>query len=238
MDGDVDIAPVAGLLGDPARAAIVGALHDGRALPAGELARRAAIAPSTASEHLARLVTGGLLEVERGGRHRYFRIANAEVAQAVEALAAIAPRRRVRSLRDANTASALAEARTCYDHLAGRLGVAVAEALLRRRALSDADGRFAPGARARSVLADLGIDVHRVHVRRRPFALRCLDWSERRPHVAGALGAALAGRALEAGWVERRPASRALHVTDRGREALRSMLGIELEPWRRARSDQ
>jgi DNA-binding transcriptional ArsR family regulator len=229
VDGDVDIAPVAALLGDPARAAIVAALHDGRALPAGELGRRAGIAPSTASEHLARLVEGGLLEVERGGRHRYFRLAGAEVAHAVEALAAISPRRPVRSLREANTASALAEARTCYDHLAGRLGVAVTDALLAREALGEADGEFAPGRRATFVFAALEIDLEAVQGSRRPFALRCLDWSERRPHVAGALGAALATRALQTGWVERRPGSRAVRLTPAGEETLRSSLGVELE---------
>jgi DNA-binding transcriptional ArsR family regulator len=217
------------VLGDPARAAILSALHDGRALPAGELARRAAVAPSTASEHLARLVDAGLLEVERGGRHRYFRIAGPDVAHAVEALAAIAPRRPVRSLREANAASALAEARTCYDHLAGRLGVAVAEALVRRGALIGMNGEFKPGPRAVAVLADLGLDSEELHAGRRPFALRCLDWSERRPHVAGALGAALAGHALAAGWVERLPRSRAIRVTAAGSEALRSTLGVELE---------
>jgi DNA-binding transcriptional ArsR family regulator len=229
MDGDVDIAPVAAVLGDPARAAILSALHDGRALPAGELALRAAVAPSTASEHLARLVDAGLLEVERGGRHRYFRIAGPDVAHAVEALAAIAPRRPVRSLREANAASALAEARTCYDHLAGRLGVAVAEALVRRGAVIGMNGEFKPGPRAAAVLADLGLDSEELHAGRRPFALRCLDWSERRPHVAGALGAALAGHALAAGWVERLPRSRAIRVTAAGSEALRSTLGVELE---------
>jgi DNA-binding transcriptional ArsR family regulator len=228
MDGDVDIAPIGALLGDPARAAMIGVLHDGRALPAGELARRAGIAPSTASEHLSRLVDGGLLAVERAGRHRYFRLAGTQVAQAVEALAAISPRRPVRSLREADTASALAEARTCYDHLAGRLGVGVTEALLAQEALVERDGEFAPGRRAPSVFAELGIDLGVVQAKRRPFALRCLDWSERRPHVAGTLGAALAGRALDAGWVERHPSSRALHVTPAGRAALHATLGVEL----------
>jgi DNA-binding transcriptional ArsR family regulator len=224
----VDIAPVAAILGDPARAAIVGALHDGRASTAGELARRAAIAPSTASEHLRRLVEGGLLTVERSGRQRHFRLASPEVAHAVEALAAIAPRRPVRSLRAANTASGLETARTCYDHLAGRLGVAVTESLVRLEALNAANGGFAPGPRAAEVLSGLGVDLREVSSSRRPFALGCLDWSERRPHVAGALGAALASRSLEAGWVERLERSRALRVTDEGRTALRERLGIDL----------
>src|SRR5581483_9492104 len=129
---DVDVSPVAALLGDPARARIAQALHDGRALPASDLARHAGVAPSTASEHLAKLVDGGLVSVERSGRHRYFRLAGAEVAHAIEALAALAPQTRPRSLRQATIGEALAAARTCYDHLAGALGVAVADALLRR----------------------------------------------------------------------------------------------------------
>ena len=229
MDGDVQIAPVAALLGEPARAAIVGALESGQALPAAELARRAAVSPSTASEHLARLVEGGLLAVEPRGRHRYYRLASAEVAHAVEALSAIAPRGPVRSLRAANTASALTEARTCYDHLAGRLGVAVAGALVRRRALRHTDGGFERGARAGSVFAALGIDLHAVEKARRPFALSCLDWSEREPHVAGALGAAIASRAVEAGWLRRRSDSRALDVTDAGRDAFAAELGLQLD---------
>lgn len=228
MQGDVEIAPVAALIGHPARAAMLSALEDRRALPASELARRARIAPSTASEHLGRLVDGGLLAVERSGRHRYFRLAGEEVARALEALAQISPRAPVRSLRAANTASALCEARTCYDHLAGRLGVAVAEALVRRRALRHVDGRFERGPKAVDVFVGLGVELDTVASRRRPFALSCLDWSERRPHVAGALGAAIAERALAAGWVERRSESRALDVTERGREAFAARLGVEL----------
>jgi len=132
---DVDISPVAALLGDPTRATILSALHDGRALPAGELARRAGVGASTASEHLSRLVEGGILAVERTGRHRYFRLASAEVAHACEALAAIAPTRPVRSLREATVGAELARARLCYDHLAGALGVAVTDALVDRGAL-------------------------------------------------------------------------------------------------------
>lgn len=228
MEGDVQIAPIAALMGDPARASMLSALEDRRALPASELARRAGISASTASEHLGRLVEGGLLAVERSGRHRYFRLAGEEVARALEALSAIAPRAPVRSLRAANTASALCRARTCYDHLAGRLGVAVADALVRRRALRQVDRRFEPGPRAAAVFETLGIELEAAGSGRRPFALSCLDWSERRPHVAGALGAAIASRALAAGWVERRSESRALDVTERGREAFALLLGVEL----------
>lgn len=220
MIADADIASIAVVLGEPARAQMVQALHDGRALPAGELARRAGIRPSTASEHLARLVDSGLVVVEATGRHRYFRLASADVAHAVEALAALAPGRTARSLREAMVGEALAEARTCYDHLAGKLGVALTDGLLRRKALIELDGAFALGPDADRWLDRLGIAELPP---RRPPALRCVDWSERRPHVAGGLGAALCRRALEAGWVERLPASRAVRLTPAGRTAFASL---------------
>jgi len=217
---DVDISPVAALLGDPARARIVQALHDGRALPAGELARRAGVTASTASEHLGKLVEGQLLAVERTGRHRYFRLANAEVARAVEALAAVAPPTVARSLRQATVGEALAAARTCYDHLAGRLGVALADALLEREAIVAVPDGFALGPCLDEVLHAFGVDV--LPQRRQP-AVRCLDWSERRPHVGGALGAAICSRALEQRWVERLPGSRAVRLTPAGGEAFASL---------------
>ncbi len=219
---DADIAPVAALLGDPARADIVTALNDGRSLPAGELARRAGIAPSTASEHLARLVAGGLLAVETTGRHRYFRIANADVAHAIEALSLLARPRPPRSLREASIGDALAAARTCYDHLAGELGVALTDALLRERALEERDGVFALGPNAAAVLGRLGVDPGALPARR-PAIRRCIDWSERRPHLAGALGAAICTRAREQRWIEPLPGSRAVKVTAAGRRAFASL---------------
>jgi DNA-binding transcriptional ArsR family regulator len=219
---DRDIAPVAALLGDPARADIVTALNDGRSLPAGELARRAGIAPSTASEHLARLVEGGLLAVETTGRHRYFRLASAEVADAIEALALLARPRPPRTLREASIGEALAAARTCYDHLAGALGVALTDALLRKRALAERDGSFVLGPAAAMVLAPLGVDPAALPPRR-PAVRRCIDWSERRPHLAGALGAAICARAREQRWIEPLPQSRAVRVTAAGRNAFASL---------------
>ncbi len=223
MAADVDIAPVAALLGDPTRAAIVSALHDGRALPAGELARRARISASTASAHLARLVDGGLLALERSGRHRYFRLANDDVAHAIESLAAISPRKPARSLRDATIGEALSEGRTCYDHLAGRLRVALTAGLLRECALTERDGSFMLGPRAATVLGRIGVDVQGLPPHR-PAVLRCLDWSVRRPHLSGALGAAVCARALERRWIERLPTSRAVRLTPAGRTALASLL--------------
>jgi DNA-binding transcriptional ArsR family regulator len=223
MQADVDIAPIAALLGDTARAAIVGALQDGRALPAGELARRAGVSASTASEHLAKLVAGNLLLSEKSGRHRYFRLAGPEVARVVEALSAIAPRKPVRSLRDATIGSALVEARTCYDHLAGKLGVGISDALLRRGAVVERDGVFELGPGLDGVLATLGLSIEELPSRRPPV-LRCLDWSERRPHLAGALGAAICTKAFDAGWIERLPGSRAVQLTADGRKSLAGTL--------------
>lgn len=217
---DADIAAVAALLADPTRAGFLVALSDGRALPAGELARRGRVAPSTATAHLAKLAGHGLLAVEVQGRHRYYRLANPALVRALEALAVVAPTAPVRSLRAAEEATALRAARTCYDHLAGALGVALADGLLARGAIEERDGDFALGPAAAETLAVLGIPSLPA---RRPAVRRCLDWSERRPHVAGAFGAALCTRALEACWVERLPGSRAVRLTEAGRKAFASL---------------
>ena len=232
MDADVAIAPVAGLVADPTRARMLVALMDGRARTAKELAYGAGVTPQTASSHLAKLLAARLLAVERQSRHRYFRLASPSVGQAVEALMAVAPNRARRAPSRRGDATApldgLRLARTCYDHLAGRLGVAVTDALV-RRGLVRATGRdyrvTAAGART---LERLGVDVERTREERRAFARQCLDWSDRRMHLAGALGAALARRCLDLGWVERVPHGRTLVVTAAGRRGLRTWLGLRL----------
>lgn len=218
MVADVDVAPVARLLADSARARMLAELQERCELPAGELARRAGVSPSTASEHLTQLIKSGLVTARRSGRHRYYRLGSDDVARAFEALAAIAPPVRARTLRQAATGEALAAARTCYDHLAGMLGVIVTEALVQRRALVDVDRAFEIGPRAQPVLRMLGVDIQAL-TSRRPVVRWCLDWSERRPHVAGALGAAICANALAEGWIERLPGSRAVRLTPAGRKA-------------------
>jgi DNA-binding transcriptional ArsR family regulator len=227
-DGRADIAALAPLIGERARVEILDALVDDSGLPASELARRAGVSPSTASAHLAKLVDGGLIAVERHGRHRRYRLASGAVAAALEALAVIAPRRPPTSLREATLADALREGRTCYDHLAGRLGVELTAVLCEKRLLELDGAAYAVTQRGARVLRGLGLDVDELRRRRRAFARPCLDWSERRHHLAGALGAALAQRLFELGWVERFGSGRAVAVTETGRSELRRRLGVEL----------
>ena len=228
MLAEPDISAAAALLADPTRARFVQALSETRALPASELAAVAGVSNSTASAHLAKLVEGGLLAGERHGRHRYFRLADPTVAAAVEALSLIAPRHPVRSLRESVVAETLREARTCYDHLAGVLGVAVTRALERERTLRANERDYELTRRGEARLSGFGLDVEALRSERRAFARRCLDWSERDYHLAGALGAALAARLFELGWVERRPRTRAITVTPAGRSGLQATFGVRV----------
>ncbi|MFC4948592.1 ArsR/SmtB family transcription factor [Pseudonocardia sp. GCM10023141] len=226
---DRDLAPVAALIGDPARAAMLAALADGRALPAGELARCAGVRPATATAHLHRLVDGGLVTVRAQGRHRYHELAGPHVAEALEALARIAPPAPVRSLRAHRSAAGLAEARTCYDHLAGRRGVELRTLLLDAGALHPVDDRdHALTVDGRRLLVGLDLDPDRLGTTRRVFARHCIDWTDRRPHLAGALPAAVLGRFLTLGWVTRR-AGRAVRMEPGYDEHVRRWLGNPAE---------
>jgi DNA-binding transcriptional ArsR family regulator len=287
---DVDVVPAAALIAEPTRAAMITALLDDRPLAAGELARLAGVSPATASAHLARLLNGGLVTMIKQGRHRYYHLAGPEVAAAMEALAHLSNGTpvQVRSLRESQDAAALAEARTCYDHLAGRAGVALLEALLAGRILTPATGggelaacgpnggahpedgapaasgpagnghvengapdgardgyegrhaRAAPQAPIRpeafvvtadgmATLTSFGLNVGALERTRRRFAGACLDWTERKPHLNGALGAAMTARLLGLGWIERGSRRRAVRVTPAGREGLAATFGWSLE---------
>ncbi|MDQ3857190.1 MAG: winged helix-turn-helix domain-containing protein [Actinomycetota bacterium] len=228
MRGDADVAAAAALLAEPTRAELVLAVMEAGALPATELAARAGIAASTASEHLARLLDGGFLVAVKDGRHRYYDLADPTVAAAVEALSVVAPRREIRSLGQATKSELIRQARTCYDHLAGGLGVALAKALECRRAIVRQEGTYAIGDHAADVLATLDLDLDLLARQRRPLVRGCLDWSERELHIAGALGAAIATRLFELGWIERREGSRAVGVTTCGRNLLCRRLGIRV----------
>jgi DNA-binding transcriptional ArsR family regulator len=224
---DPGIAAVAALIGDVPRAAMLCALLGGEERSAGELAAAAGLAANAASAHLAKLVAGGLLLSRASGRQRLFKLASANVARAVEALSVIAPPPKIVALEQSRIAGDLREARSCYDHLAGRLGVAVTDALVARGAIVPEGDDYRLTERGRAFFASLGVDLESAGQARRRFARQCVDWSERRPHLAGALGAALRSAFLRRRWVARKTASRALRVTPEGRDWMRSALAID-----------
>lgn len=228
--GNNNMAAVAALVGDPARAAMLDALMDGRALSAGELAHAGRIGAPTASAHLAKLVEGRLLSVLKQGRHRYYRLASPMVGQMLEGLMAVAaiqgpPRHRPSTPRD----RALLLGRSCYDHLAGRLGVALADALVASGHVVLGDDGGAVTVSGSAFLTGFGLDLDGARRCHRAFCRPCLDWTERRWHLAGAVGSGLMRRCFELGWIERRRDSRAVAVTPRGRDGLRARFGLELE---------
>jgi DNA-binding transcriptional ArsR family regulator len=223
------MARVGAMVGEPARAAMLLALMDGRALTANELAAAAHITPATASRHLSLLVEGGLLRVNAQGRHRYHQLASAEVARVLESMMQLAatqqpPTPVVTGPRDAT----MRFARTCYDHLAGRLAVAVADHLIEQRAIVVEDDTAALTDRADAAFAALGfVPADGVGPGARLACRPCLDWGERRVHLAGRLGTMLCSHCLERGWLLRKPKSRALELTGAGAAAFRHWLGVQ-----------
>ena len=217
----------ANLLGDPGRAAIVLSLMDGLALPAGELASIANVAPQTASGHLARLIDGGLLSVERRGRHRYYRLSSPEVADAIEALLVLTarPKSRERTV----TAGSLAHARTCYAHLAGWLGVQIAEELERRGLLRVSGPKhYTVTAAGRTWFESLDIEMSEDTRALSKLARRCLDWTERRHHLAGPLGCSMYKRLVELRWVVPIRGTRAVRVSLEGKSRLWELLRLPI----------
>ncbi len=210
------IAEAASLIGDAGRANMLLALMGGRALTAGELACHAGVTAQTASGHLAKMTQAQLVAVEKQGRHRYYRLASSDVAHALHALMCVAASGPKRHHPLGPRDEALRLARTCYDHMAGRLSIAIADALVVHDyiVLSDGVGRITQ--EGQRFFCDFGIDVNAAPGSRRPFCRTCLDWSERRPHLAGHLGAALLNRTLDLGWITRIPQSRALRITRTG----------------------
>lgn len=220
------LAEVAALIGDAARANILSALMDGRALAAGELAQRAGVTPQTASGHLARLLDACLISLEKQGRHRYYRLASAEVADALQALMAVAAAGPKRHHPIGPRDAALRMARTCYDHLAGRLAVALADRLVARGHVVLSGDAALVTEEGQHFLSGLGVALEGGRSRR-PLCRTCLDWSERRQHLAGRLGASLLERLLELGWLARNPDSRALRITPAGKAGLVRAFGLD-----------
>jgi len=235
MTGSTELAEIGAAIGESARAAILTVLMDGRALTAGELAFFARVTPQTASEHLRRLCEVQLLSVLKQGRHRYFRLASPLVAQMVESMGVVAAVQAPPRYRPASRADdAIRAARMCYDHLAGRLAVDIAERLTKQGylLLGPEGGELTPAGYR--FLSDLGIAIPDAAETRRAFCRPCLDWSERRFHVAGYVGAALARHALDERWIIRVRDSRAVMVTEKGREALGEAFGLSIADERKA----
>ena len=228
MNTTPDLAAIAALIGDPSRAAMLSALLGGYALPAGELARHARISPQTASAHLARLVAAGMLSVTPSGRRRYYSLSGKDVALALEALALIAPARRARTLGQSLEAEALCRARTCYDHLAGALGVAFTQGLIDQGLIERHQDTFAVTTSGAEWLARRGVDCADLIRSRRLFAPVCIDWSERKPHIAGALGAALARYMFQSKFIMHSDKTRAVRITETGYAMLDQDLHVTL----------
>ena len=232
MSDALDIPRIANLLADPARATILWTLIDGTTRPAGELAFAANVSAQSASAHLAKLVEGGLLLSEAQGRHRYFRIANADAANLIESLASFGKSVRARTPQQPALVRAMPSqflhARTCYDHLAGEMAVKVLQAMLKQRWLV-ADGHAYEATRlGAEKLSALGIDPNRERKARRTFARGCVDLTQRRPHLAGVLGAELLDLYVRQGWILRTPRSRVVSITPKGNEAFKRKLGVAL----------
>ena len=229
MDDDIGIPRIAGLLADPARATILRTLIDGTMRPAGELAYTANISAQSASAHLTKLVDGGLLIAEAQGRHRYFRLANAQVADVIESLGslsvAVRPRAPRSPLPSKSVPIQFLHARTCYDHLAGETAVQVCEAMLKARWLAHEGRDFHVTRLGEKELAALDIDLDAARRSRRAFARACVDLTQRRPHVGGALGAALLDLYVARGWILRAQRSRVVTITPKGQEAFRRSFG-------------
>lgn len=220
-----DIARIGQLLGDPARTHMLTALSGGQALTAGELAREAGITPQTASSHLSKLAEGALITARKQGRCVYYALASAEVAELLEAMAGIAAGAGHLRTRPGPKDEAMRRARVCYDHLAGDLGVAMLDSLTHRGLIVGSGESLVLSANGEAFMTALGLDVGALSGLRRPLCKGCLDWSVRRSHLAGALGAALLQRFYALGWAHREPDSRVVSFSDRGLDAFRQIFG-------------
>lgn len=223
-----NIAKISSLLSDPSRSSILLTLMDGRIHPAGELAYLANIKPQTASFHLKKLLEEKLISVEKHGRHRYYRLSNSDTANMIEQLLRMAPKAKVTSLKDSKVKSDLHFARTCYDHLAGYVGVQMTHSLVEQGILKKVDLNFEVTSEGSLFFSKLGINEEHQRHKRRAFARCCLDWSERQHHIAGALGNALLVCMLEEEWIVRMPKTRAVRMTQSGKTAFEKYFKVNI----------
>lgn len=219
------VANTALLVGDPSRAAILTVLLDGRFHTASELSILIGVKPQTTSYHLSKLMEQNIIVVESQGRHRYFGIQNQEIAKTMEALLILSPPAKIKSLKQSREDAAIRYARTCYDHIAGYVGVQIADAFIQKGYL---DHDFLLTVKGELFLEEFQVNIKDIKKKRRSFCHKCLDWSERRHHIAGALGLAILERFIILGWVVRQPKTRALSVTVKGKEGLKDLLSINV----------
>ncbi|WP_025721912.1 ArsR/SmtB family transcription factor [Paenibacillus polymyxa] len=228
MSTKSNVAMIASLVSEPSRAAILTALLDGRFHTASELAHMAGIKPQTASFHLAKMTEAQVVTVEKQGRHRYYGIQDPEVARVMESFLSIAPSVPIHSFKQASENEALRLARTCYDHVAGQLGVQLMSFFIQKGILSEDQDGLHITEQGETFFTDFQIDLKKTRQKRRSFSHKCLDWSERRHHLAGALGSALLDRLFELNWIERLPTTRAIRVTADGKRGFKEIFSIEV----------
>ncbi|MGS5018228.1 ArsR/SmtB family transcription factor [Paenibacillus sp. JJ1683] len=228
MSTQSNVAMIASLVSEPSRAAILTALLDGRFHTASELAHMAGIKPQTASFHLAKMTEAQVITVEKQGRHRYYGIQDPEVAQVMESLLSIAPPVPIKSFKQASENEAIRLARTCYDHVAGHLGVQIMSFFMQKGILSEDQDELHITQQGEIFFADFQINLKNTKQKRRSFSHKCLDWSERRHHLAGALGSALLDRLFELHWVEHLPTTRAIRITAEGKRGFKEVFSIEI----------
>ncbi|MEX0344716.1 MAG: ArsR/SmtB family transcription factor [Rhizobiaceae bacterium] len=228
MNDGPSIATVGALIGDHARASILCTLLDGQTRTATELSHRAGVSASTASAHLTKLVDGRLLAVEKQGRHRFYRLASAEIGQMLETMLAVSDAS-IPTNKIERRNQELRAGRMCYDHIAGRLGVALTDSLIERNSVTITGKTIELTDSGKLFFRRLGIDVEAVRKRRRKFADYCIDWSERRPHLSGALGEALATHCVKNKWIYRLPDTRAVRITPKGRQEMKIAFSLSLD---------
>ncbi|UOQ91453.1 winged helix-turn-helix domain-containing protein [Halobacillus shinanisalinarum] len=228
MGVNPNIAEVVSLMGESSRAAILTSLMDGRFHTATELANMAGIKPQTASFHLAKLAGGEFVTVEKHGRFRYYQLANQEIASMLESFLSVSQPPEVRSLRQSSQAKALQHARTCYDHLAGTLGVKLTESMVNFGYLEKKEQSFIMTTKGEQFFMDFGLDIRELKRKRRSFSRVCLDWSERHHHLAGALGHGLVERFFELEWIVRKPSTRAVSITEKGQSGFEKHFHVSI----------
>jgi DNA-binding transcriptional ArsR family regulator len=228
MSINPNIAEVASLLGEASRVSILTSLMDGRFHTATELAYMAGIKPQTASFHLLKLVEGNIIKVDKQGRHRYYQLANAEVAHVLELFLAMSPPPEIRSLKQSSQVKLLQNARTCFDHLAGKLGVGITESMLNEGYFIKEEKDFLVTNKGEQFLTDIGINLDETKRKRRSFSHACLDWSERRHHIGGALGNGLMRHFFDLGWILQVDSIRAVKVTDKGKKEFKTIFNIQV----------